>query len=244
MRNSQTVILRFFTALLIVSTLLSLTACGEKQPEHTHKWDAATCTRGELCWSCKETRGEALGHIWVDATCAKAKHCSRCGTSEGNALAHISDGSATCTLCKQGLNQVAKVDAFGDITRPNSYDNTPVVYDGVIFEFPLTTANDASVLTIWPGYPMDYTVCDETGTQVATGSWPANPKVFLGKTESGQWIWNKGTRTEYVALEPGTYTVTYRFYGLEISTPEKHEEDDVYLPKGDLKTGCRQFTVK
>ncbi len=233
-----------FEFLILLLLLLCLTACGEKQPEHTHKWEPANCNRGELCFGCGETQGEALGHTWVDATCEKAKHCDRCGNSEGNPLSHTSDGNGSCIVCKRELNQTVTVDAFGDITRPNSYDNVPVVYDGVIFEFPLTAANDVSPLAIWPGYPVDYTVCNEAGVQVAEGSWPATPKVFLGKTQSGQWIWNETTRAEYLSLEPGTYTVTYRFYGLEISTPEKHEEDDVYLPEGDLKTGCRQFTVK
>ena len=231
-------------AVVAATLLLSLSACGEKQPAHTHTWDTANCTRGELCWSCKETRGEALGHDWTDATCAKAKHCSRCGKTEGSALTHISDGNATCTLCKQALNQVANIDAFGDIDHPHSYDNTPVVYDGVVFEFPLATASGASAITSWPGYPVDYTVSNEAGAQVAAGSWPANPKVFLGQTESGQWIWNETTHTEYIPLGPGTYTVTYHFYDSEISTPEKHEEGDVYLPKGNLKTGRRQFVVK
>ena len=69
MRNSQTVILRFFTALLIVSTLFSLTACG-----HRHNWQAATCDAPQICADCRATEGEKLTHLVSDdGTCKLCK---------------------------------------------------------------------------------------------------------------------------------------------------------------------------
>ena len=81
--------------------------------ECTHKWEAATCTSGEVCSSCGETQGEPLGHdwkkatcdtpqtcrvcgetqgeaghTWKEATCSNAKTCSTCGLKEGTSLAH------------------------------------------------------------------------------------------------------------------------------------------------------------
>ena len=43
--------------ILIVSLLLSLTACG-----HIHKWQDATCARPKTCADCGETEGEKLPH--------------------------------------------------------------------------------------------------------------------------------------------------------------------------------------
>ena len=97
-----------YILLCLTVVLLFLTACGEKQPEHTHKWEAANCTRGEFCFSCGETQGEALGHDWADATCTVAKRCSRCGLTEGSSLGHAAQGSF-CTRCNETLNTVVKM---------------------------------------------------------------------------------------------------------------------------------------
>ena len=201
MRNSQTVILRFFTALLIVSTLLSLTACGEKQPEHTHKWDAATCTRGELCWSCKETRGEALGHIWVDATCEKAKHCSRCGTSEGNALPHTSDGNGTCTVCKQALDPRILLTGVDPETKFH-------VYDGVKLSFRMNPEDGVSNRT--GRFGKEYRIYDQTGTLVTQGEWVQEYYNTI-KTDT-DWHMNYYHDTDYIRLSPGEYRVEYSYY--------------------------------
>ena len=229
---------RFFSLLLFASLLLCLTACGEKQPEHTHKWDAANCTRGELCWSCKETRGEALGHDWADATCDVAKRCARCGLTEGTSLGgHVSNGSGNCSRCGEEVNSVAKINAHCDISLLSYTDPRPLVYDGVIFEFPLNSD--------WTGYPTEFVICDQSGTEVARGNWPKNPPYVLGKNEEGKWIDNRQTRTEFVPLEPGTYIVTFYFYDRARSdTFPDVMEDSVFIPAGEFKTGRCTLFVK
>ena len=55
--------------ILIVSLLLSLTACG-----HTHKWKAATCTAPKTCTGCGETQGEKTRHnVPEDGICTICK---------------------------------------------------------------------------------------------------------------------------------------------------------------------------
>ena len=254
---------RFFSLLLFASLLLCLTACGEKQPEetHIHKWDPANCRRGELClicgktqgdtqdhkWgpanctrgeycaSCGGTQGEALGHDWADATCTVAKRCARCGLTEGTSLGgHVSNGSGNCSRCGEEVNSVAKIDGQSKL---GYYDPRPLVYDGVIFEFPRVGG--------WPGYPTEFVICDQSGTEVARGNWPKNPPYVLGKNENGRWIWNRQTRTEFVPLEPGTYIVTFYFYDRARSdTFPDVMEDSVYIPAGEFQTGHCTLIVK
>ncbi len=223
--------------LCLAVLLLLLTACGEKQPEHTHNWEPANCSRGELCFNCGETRGEALGHDWTDATCTVAKRCSRCGVTEGASLGgHVSDGSGNCSRCGEELNVVAKIDATTDIGMLSYSDPHPTVYDGVVFEFPFSG---------YRGYPTDYVICDPNGGEVASGTWPEKPPYVLGKDALGKWIWNLSTCTKFVPLEPGTYTVTYHFYSDAVSDTNPYiYMDSVWVPKGDLKTGRCTLTVK
>ena len=230
---------RYILLCLTVVLLLSLTACGEKQPEetHIHKWEAANCTRGEICFSCGETQGEALGHIWVDATCTVAKRCSRCGLTEGASLGHISNGSGNCSRCGEELNSVAKINAHCDISMLSYTDPRPLVYDGVIFEFPLNSD--------WSGYPTEFVICDQSGAEVARGNWPPNPPEVLGKTENGKWIWNRKTCTEFVPLEPGEYIATFYFYDrVTTDTAPYVREDSVCIPAGEFKTGRCTLFVK
>ena len=231
---------RYILLCLTVVLLLSLTACGEKQPEetHIHKWEPANCTRGEFCFSCGETQGEALEHTWVDATCIVAKRCARCGLTEGASLGgHISNGSGNCSRCGEEVNSVAKINAHCDISLGGYTDPRPLVYDGVIFEFPLVGG--------WPGYPTEFVICDQSGTEVARGNWPKNPPYVLGKNEEGKWIDNRQTRTEFVPLEPGTYIVTFYFYDRARSdTSPDVREDSVYVPAGEFKTGRCTLFVK
>ena len=100
-------LLRLLLALLLVTVLaLGIVACGEEdtapvtddtdqtdttnEPEHTHKWVAATCKAPKTCKTCGETEGKALAHTEktveaVPATCTEdglteGKVCSVCNT--------------------------------------------------------------------------------------------------------------------------------------------------------------------
>lgn len=228
------------TGLVMLSVLLTAcTASTNPELDHIHKWDAANCTRGELCWSCKETRGEALGHDWVDATCTVAKRCSRCGLTEGASLGgHVSNGSESCSRCGETLNVVAKINANSDL---GYYDPRPLVYGGVMFEFPLASSD----LLEKSGYPTDFVICDQSGAEVARGNWPKNPPYVFGKNEDGKWIWNRKTHTEFVSLEPGTYIVTFHFYSIVSSdTSPDVTEDSVCIPAGEFQTGHCTLIVK
>ena len=131
--------------------LLFLTACGEKQPEHTHKWEPANCTRGEFCFSCGETQGEALGHTWVDATCAKAKHCSRCGKTEGNVIPHTTNGYGVCTLCGNDSCSVISLNALDQ-------ESTHIAYDGVIVRMRFDQENPESSGSVSVSLPFSSSV--------------------------------------------------------------------------------------
>ena len=187
-------------AVVAATLLLSLTACGEKQPEHTHKWEPANCTRGELCWSCKETRGEALGHDWVDATCEKGKHCSRCGKSEGNPLFHTSDGNGSCAVCKQELNIYATLDAQSSGTRLT-------VYGGAVLQFPFYSENRNPRSGV---FGKEYWIYDQMNTLVAHGVWDQRPCTQL--QTDGSWIEQVYHITEYISLSPGTYQIEFDCY--------------------------------
>ena len=253
----------YFLALLTAALFL-LTGCGEKQPEHIHKWDPANCRRGELClicgktqgdtqdhkWgptnctrgeycaSCGGTQGEALGHDWADATCDVAKRCARCGLTEGTSLGgHVSNGSGNCSRCGEEVNSVAKINAHCDISLLSYTDPRPLVYDGVIFEFPLNSD--------WTGYPTEFVICDQSGAEVARGNWPPNPPEVLGKSENGKWIRNRKTCTEFVPLEPGEYIATFYFYDrVTTDTSPDVTEDSVCIPAGEFKTGRCTLIVK
>ena len=85
--------------ILIVVTLLALTACACK-----HQWNTASCTEPKLCTLCNTTEGEPTGHSWVDASCTTPKICTLCEEVEGTALGHswvdaTCEQPKTCTLC-------------------------------------------------------------------------------------------------------------------------------------------------
>lgn len=86
----------FFVLIGIICSGL-LTAC------HKHDWVEATCTEPQICLSCGEVEGNALGHTWEQATCTKPKTCSVCGKTEGQALGHkgtpTCDEDVTCSVC-------------------------------------------------------------------------------------------------------------------------------------------------
>lgn len=221
------------SVLILISLLLllSFTACGNDAEEpkdpaqdetlsHTHKWEAATCTRGELCWSCGETRGEALGHTWTDATCQKLKTCSVCKAEEGSFLPHVSDGNATCTVCKQALNQVAKLDLL-DMTSDR------VVYDGVIVRLNLVgTEHPRSA-----GYLKNFEIYDPNGALVAQGGdWPEKVTKYL-VNEPGNDQHRTFLESEFIPLPPGEYLIKYRAYGFFSDYVDKDGNRLYYVPK-------------
>ena len=218
---------RFFSLLLFASLLLCLTACGEKQPEHIHKWDAANCTRGELCWSCKETRGEALGHDWADATCTVAKRCSRCGLTEGSALGHAAQGSF-CTRCSETLNTVVKMNEYSK--------ELPLVYGGVEVVYSLYGGLN--------GYPKEFVIYDQNGTKVASRSWPSKIPYLTGeKDEKGRWLLTEYANTEFVPLEPGAYQMEFSYYERR-NTPDELNLDAYIYPARDIATKWFTLTVR
>ncbi len=223
--------------------LLRLTACGqqpEKQPEHTHKWEPATCSRGEFCFGCGETRGQALEHSWVPATCDKTKHCTLCGKIEGNALHHTSDGNGTCTVCKQELNPRVLLNG----ARP---ENTFIVYDGAVLSFPFWEAVGLADRETDAGrFGKEYRVYDQAGTLVAQGEW-VQEYYNTTKTDTG---WNNHYYhdTEYIPLFPGIYRVEYSCY--ESYTYKDNGNRPVYIwdkyavPKGELLHSYNMLEVR
>ncbi len=55
---------------------------------HTHVYSKATCTEAQICESCGEMGGAALGHNWKGANCTSPAICKTCGTKNGTALWH------------------------------------------------------------------------------------------------------------------------------------------------------------
>lgn len=224
----------FFLSLILA--LLLLAAC-EKQPAHTHSWDAANCLRGELCWSCKETRGEALGHDWVDVTCQKAKHCSRCGKTEGNALPHISDGNATCILCKQALNTTVMLNGETD-------QEVSPVYDGAVFSMRMFASSSAgsnfSKDMVGVGLPERYVLYDSSNKLLYQGEW-GKIKAFYNETE---FI----ARLPFQKLAKGDYRIEYIYYKdpyLPVLKPDEFrtEENSYYVSKSEPFCGVCFFKV-
>ena len=197
----------FLLARLIATSLLllSLVSCGqqtEKQPEHTHKWEPANCSRGEFCFGCGETRGEALEHIWAPATCDKAKHCTLCGTSEGNTLEHISDGNGVCTVCKQALEQVARLDL-------RNMTSNRTVYDGVIVRLNFAgTEHPGSA-----GFLKNFEIYDRNGTVVfKSGEFPSKVTVFVENEQGVLQDCRTYLESAFIPLEQGEYLIKYRAY--------------------------------
>ena len=244
---------RFFSLLLFASLLLCLTACGEKQPEHTHRWDPANCRRGELClicgktqgdtqdhkWgpanctrgeycaSCGGTQGEALGHDWADATCTVAKRCARCGLTEGSSLGHAAQGSF-CTRCNETLNTVVKMNEYSK--------ELPLVYGGVEVVYSLYGGLN--------GYPKEFVIYDQNGTKVASRSWPSKIPYLTGeKDEKGRWLLTEYANTEFVPLEPGAYQMEFSYYERR-NTPDEWNLDAYIYPARDIATKWFTLTVR
>ena len=223
--------------LILLILLLSLVACGKpaEEPEtpedgeslsHTHKWEPANCSRGEFCFGCGETRGEALAHIWVDATCDKAKHCSLCQKTEGAMLAHSSDGNGNCVHCGQELNVYAMLD--GHFPEKKS-----VVYGGAVLRFPFTNRfNDQ-----WPSYAdsgrfgRDYRIYDQNGVLVAEGAWSQKVLVTLYRGPEKDVCTPEYHDTDYISLSPGTYRIEFSYYKYwnALSVTEKMGDPEHYL---------------
>ena len=227
-----------FIFALIVS-LLFLTSCSEKTSDHTHKWDAATCTRGEFCFSCGETQGEALGHDWVDATCTKAKQCSRCGKSEGNVLEHVAQ-NGTCSVCGITLNTVANLDERSGLSATYTDIYLCTVYGGVSFEYELRE-DDNTV----HGCPVEAKAYNEGGALVATAKWQENPPMAFGTDAAGRYIYNKKIYTDFIPLAQGKYTVEYFYYQLyALDTDPFNTEHSLIIPAGNLIKGRCELMVK
>ena len=220
-RKASMILVILFTATVTVFLLLSLTACGEKQPEetHIHKWEAANCTRGEFCFSCGETQGEALEHTWVDATCEKAKHCSRCGKTEGNVIPHTTNGYGVCTLCGNDSCSVISLNALDQ-------ESTHIAYDGVIVRMRFDQENPES-----SGYPKDFEIYDEVGVLVAQGSWPQMYYVFASADTNAQRTY---LDAPFVSLDTGRYLIKYRMY--DRSETVVHDEKGSPLHKSQWYT--------
>ncbi len=214
-RHLRLLVLFIFALLL----LLCLTACGEKQPEHTHKWEPANCSCGEFCFGCGETRGEALTHIWVDATCDKAKHCTLCGKTEGNVLEHTSDGNGVCAICGWMLNQVANLNVINTETEYT-------VYDGVMVRMYFGGLPGEG------GYLSDFQIYDQNGTLVAQEEFPLSVPL-LESDENGKKHIRLCLRSDFIPLPKGEYRILYRAYEscLEIYTDEDGN-DLPYVPPG------------
>ncbi len=192
---------QYFLLPFLIFVLLFCAACGEQQPEHTHKWEPANCSRGEFCFGCGETRGETLTHIWVDATCDKAKHCTRCGKVEGNVLEHTSDGNEACTVCGWVLNRVANLDL-------RNMTSNRTVYDGVIVRLNFAgTEHPESA-----GYLKNFEIYDRNGTVVfKSGDFPSKVTVF-GENEQGVRFSRTYLESAFIPLERGEYLIRYRAY--------------------------------
>ena len=217
----------FLLARLIATSLLllSLVSCGqqpEKQPEHTHKWEPANCNRGEFCFGCGEIQGEALGHSWVDATCEKEKHCTLCGKSEGNALEHISDGNGVCTVCKQALDQVARLDL-------RNMTSNRTVYDGVIVRLNFAgTEHPRSA-----GYLKNFEIYDRNGTAVfKSGEFPSKVTAFFENEERGYFS-RTYLESAFIPLEPGEYLIKYRAYDFTFRDNVDKDGNRLYVIPGD-----------
>ena len=204
-----------FIFALIVS-LLFLTSCSEKTSDHTHKWEPANCTRGEFCFSCGATQGEALGHTWVDATCDKEKHCTLCGKSEGNPLSHTYDGNGACEVCKQELNNIITLNG-------REPDTGFVVYGGAVLRFPLWEIRLADS----GKFGESYRIYDQTGALVCQGEWNQKmPVVYYPQLQKYNTDYHD---TEYIPLEPGIYRLEFRYY-----TNWNLLIDESINPSGDL----------
>lgn len=134
--------------LLALVLCLSLCACGKdsglannptKKPAdaepadtvHVHQWTLATCEAPNICQTCGETEGNALGHTWSNATCTTPKTCSVCGETEGNALDHdYVDGE--CTRCKATDPEMVQVikDYEALVAKIAYYEENGAVYAG------------------------------------------------------------------------------------------------------------------
>ena len=217
--------------LVLMLTLVSSGQQSEQQPEHTHNWEPANCTRGELCWSCGETRGEALGHNWVNATCDRARHCTLCGREEGDLLPHTSDGSGSCAVCKAQLN----VDVILNAKSPNTGF---VVYGGAVLRFPFyrEEGNSAGV------FGKEYWIYDQENALVAHGVWDQRPcdDVWV----NGGWVSRSCHDTDYISLSPGTYRVEYDCYTeWRIEREGIHRGEGFRVPSGLLVHGTNTLTV-
>ena len=196
----------FLLARLIATSLLLLilASCGqqpETQPEHTHKWEPANCNRGEFCFGCGETRGEALEHIWAPATCDKAKHCTLCGITEGEMLAHVSDGNGNCAVCKRELNIYAMLNG----ARPS---DGYVVYGGVVLRFAFWGFDGHTATS--GSFGKAYRIYNQSGALVAEGEWNQKvPVVYIPAWKKYDLDYHD---TEYVPLSPGKYRVEYDYY--------------------------------
>ncbi len=215
--------------LFVLFSLLCLAACGNpaekpKDPvqdgtlSHTHVWEPANCSRGEFCFGCGETQGEALAHVWVDATCDKAKHCTLCGMTEGAMLAHVSDGNGSCAVCKRELNIYAWLNG----ARPS---DGSVVYGGVVLRFAFWGFDGETATS--GRFGKDYKIYDQSGALVAEGAW--NQKVPV--------VWDPHTHntdpeyhdTEHIPLPPGKYRVEYDYYE-DWQGIEEYENNDPLSP--------------
>ena len=191
----------FMILLALGLILVSSGQQSEQQPEHTHNWEPANCTRGELCWSCGETRGEALGHNWVNATCDRARHCTHCGREEGDPLSHTPDGSGSCAVCKAELDPRVVLDGVSPGVEYH-------VYGGVILSFWMNIRDSDKSGT--GKFGKEYRIYDEAGTLVTQGEWV---QKFYNHTKTDTGVRSTYYHdTDYIPLSPGLYRVEYSYY--------------------------------
>lgn len=99
----------------IIFVLPSLQDEDEKEENHRHSWEDATCDTPKTCSECGDTKGDAKGHTWEEATCTAPRTCVDCGETEGEPLEHTwteATGTTprTCSVCgavdEESLHQI------------------------------------------------------------------------------------------------------------------------------------------
>lgn len=182
---------KFFVAILVISMLLGVTACG-----CNHLWESATCTQPRHCVRCGKVEGGTVDHNWTEATCTSPKKCSVCDLTEGEKLGHdwlaaTYTKPETCSRCKEtrgeklvsvselgfyNLSEMGNILVSIDGYRVPDSENAYIVANGGMLKFEngyrlssnFTVENGKAVLGSW-GHPENYVIVNNDNVTLDNG---------------------------------------------------------------------------
>lgn len=194
---------RIMSIVMTLMMALSLTACGEAQPEAETPPSPPPVTSERLPDDPADASTEmspediclSEGHSWLDATCTNPRTCEICGETEGESLGHVwidatYTAPSTCEICgeTEGEKLLSYFEKTGLIDRLVDHSESR--------EMVQTCLNDASKQAIVTVSVDDYRTIqsDETHEAADGYEWKI---LTLNMNIADENVWDYGIRLHY-----------------------------------------------